>query len=104
MQIYILQGLPEMSFISTCAHELMHLWFYSHNLTDIKPLLLEGSCNMAAYLVLKRQLTPEAEFLIKGLFEDKDKIYGTGFRKVQKLASRLGTAGWLEYLKTHKRV
>jgi hypothetical protein len=104
MQIYILDGLPEGSFISTCAHELMHIWFYSHNITDISPALTEGSCNMASYLVLKRQKTLDAEFLIKGLFESKDKIYGSGFRKVQKLADRRGITSWLEYASTHKRI
>ena len=104
MQIFMLEGLPEASFISTCAHELMHIWFYSHNITDTSPALAEGSCNMASYLVLRRQKSLEAEFLIKGLFADKDKIYGGGFRKVQKLADRRGIAGWLKYAKTHKRI
>jgi len=104
MQIFILNGLPEASFISTCAHELMHIWFYSHNITEHSPALREGSCNMASYLILRRQKTLEAEFLIKGLFESKDKIYGAGFRKVQKLADRRGIDGWLEYVRTHTRI
>ncbi|HAK46107.1 MAG TPA: hypothetical protein DCO79_09365 [Spirochaeta sp.] len=104
MQIFILDGLPEASFISTCAHELMHIWFYSHNITDTSPALAEGSCNMASYLVLRRQKTPEAELLIKGLFEDKNKIYGGGFRKVQRLSDKRGIDGWLNYAKTHKRI
>lgn len=104
MQIFILNGLPRSSFISTCAHELMHIWFYSHNITDISPPLAEGSCNMASYLILKKQKTMEAEFLIKGLFASKDKIYGNGFRKVQKLADRRGIAGWLDFARTHKRI
>ena len=104
MQVFILHGLPATSFISTAAHELMHIWFYSHNITEITPALAEGSCNMASFLVLKRQKTLEAEYLIKNLFESKDKIYGKGFRKVQKYADRHGTAGWLEYAKTHRRI
>lgn len=104
MQIYILDGLPESSFISTAAHELMHIWFYSRNITETSPALAEGSCNMASYLVLKKLKTLEAELLIKGLFESKDKIYGTGFRKVEKLANRRGVAGWLEYARTKKRI
>ncbi|MBI9107920.1 MAG: protein DA1 [Spirochaetales bacterium] len=104
MQIFVLHGLPEASFISTCAHELMHIWFYSHNSTDTSPALTEGSCNMASYLVLKRQKTLEAEYLIKGLFDDRSRDYGQGFRKVQKLADRQGIAGWLEYARTHKRI
>lgn len=104
MQIFILNGLPENSFISTAAHELMHIWFYSHNITDITPMLAEGSCNMASYLVLRRQKTPDAEFLIKNMFNSKDKIYGTGFRRVQKLADRRGISGWLEYARTHRRI
>ncbi|MBI9104620.1 MAG: protein DA1 [Spirochaetales bacterium] len=104
MEIFILNGLPESSFISTCAHELMHIWFYSRNITDASPALIEGSCNMAAYLILKKQGTLEAEYLIKGLFEDKNKIYGAGFRKIQKLTDKRGTSGWLEYAIKHKRI
>lgn len=104
MQVLILEGLPEASFISTAAHELMHIWFFSHNITDITPLLAEGSCNMASYLVLKRQKTPEAGFLIKGLFEDKNKIYGIGFRKIHRLVDKIGITGWLQYAKSHKRI
>ena len=104
LQIYILKGLPESSFLAACAHELMHIWFYSHNITDTSPALAEGSCNMASYLILRRQKSLEAEFIIKALFADKDKIYGAGFRRVQKLADRQGVAGWLKYAKTHKRI
>jgi hypothetical protein len=104
MEIYILDGLPRVNFISTSAHELMHIWFYSHNITDASPALVEGSCNMASYLVLKSLKTLEAEYLIQGLFSSKSKVYGSGFRKVQKLADRQGITGWLEYLKTHKRI
>ena len=104
LQVFIITGLPEASFISTCAHELMHIWFYSRNITDTSPALTEGSCNMASYLVLKRINTPESALIIKNLFESKDRVYGGGFRKVHRLTDRKGIEGWLKYAKTHKRI
>jgi len=104
MEIFILDGLPETHFAAACAHELMHIWFYSRNIIDASPALIEGSCNMAAYLVLIQKKTPEAEYLIKSLFADRSRHYGIGFRKVHKLVHKIGIQGWLQYVVKHKRL
>ncbi|MBI9102387.1 MAG: protein DA1 [Spirochaetales bacterium] len=103
MEIFILDGLPESSFITACAHELMHIWFYSRNITDCSPSLIEGSCQMAAYLVLSELKTGEAEYRIKELFADRSKVYGGGFKKAHALVSRRGVYGWLKHIETTKR-
>ena len=103
LQIYILKGLPESSFITACAHELMHIWFYSRNITDLNSRLEEGSCNYAAYLLLKNMRSPEAAYRIRELMEDSSPIYGKGFQKVYKMVESKGVRYWLNYIQTHKR-
>ena len=103
MQIFLLKGLPTVTFISACAHELMHIWFYSRGITDASPQLVEGSCNLASYLVLKKRKDPEAAYLIQQLFLDKHKHYGKGFRKMHGLLKSRGTSCWLEYIATRKK-
>ena len=104
MDIYILKGLPESSFITACAHELMHIWFYSRNLTDLSPQLEEGSCQYTAYLILKNMTSPEYAYRIHQLMEDKSPIYGKGFHKVFKMAESKGVKYWLNYIQNHKRI
>ena len=103
LQIYILKGLPESSFITACAHELMHVWFYSRNITDLSPRLEEGSCNFASYLLLKKKKDPESAYRIRELMEDNSPVYGKGFQRVLKMAEAKGSAYWLAYIQNHKR-
>ncbi len=103
LQIFLLNGLPRVSFISTCAHELMHIWFYSRGITDASPALVEGSCNLAAWLILRTRKEPEAAYLMQGFFKDRHKDYGRGFRKMHKLASSRGIPYWLEYIGSRKK-
>lgn len=102
LEIYILKGLPESSFVSVCAHELMHIWFYSRNITNLSPRLEEGSCNYAAYLLLKKMKTPEAAYRIHELMEDRSPVYGKGFQKVHKMAGEKGIRFWLQYIQKQK--
>ncbi|MBN2627341.1 MAG: protein DA1 [Spirochaetales bacterium] len=103
LEIFILTGLPEIQFRTACAHELMHIWFYSRGITDASPALTEGSCNMAAYLILEDILTPESEYLRKSLNEDRDRIYGGGFRKARRLVEDRGIPGWLDHISKKRR-
>ena len=103
LQVYILNGLPETSFRSTCAHELMHIWFYSRGITDASPVMIEGSCNMASYLMLSRMKTPEASYLMQSFSEDKSRIYGKGFQKARNLVDRKGLSGWLEHISKRRK-
>lgn len=98
LMIYILTGLPESSFIAACAHELMHVWFYSRGIEGLPDRIIEGSCNYAAYLVLKTMGTPEGAYRIHELMEDKSPVYGKGFQKVYRLVEEKGVAGWIEWL------
>lgn len=103
LRIYILKGLPESSFITAAAHELMHIWFYSQSITDLKPALEEGSCNYASYILLKKINSPEALYRIREMFADKNPVYGKGFRRIHKMVDSRGIMYWFNYIKTHKR-
>lgn len=99
IKVYVLEGMPRMAFIGTAAHELMHVWFGLNSRFNTDEVLSEGSCNYAAYLVLKNY-QDDAELAIKQLNTDKDPVYGEGFRKVKTYAESVGTQAWLDYLKT----
>lgn len=100
VQIYILTGMPRIHVLATAAHELMHVWFGLHDRFHTEDILAEGSCNYAAYLILKRY-PDEGEHLIKRMLEDKDPIYGEGFRRVKAYVDSVGLYGWLQYLKEY---
>ncbi len=112
MQIFILKGLPETHFIATAAHELMHVWQHLFAVPNNDPALREGSCNYAAYLILrelsgetarKPGRSDEANYIIETFFNIKDRIYGKGFLKVYQLVKNRGITGWLDYLRNKKR-
>jgi uncharacterized Zn finger protein (UPF0148 family) len=104
IQIFILEGLPETHFIATAAHELMHVWQHLYAVPENDKQLREGSCNFAAYLVLKDLHTAEANYIIKTYFENKDRVYGKGFVKVYNLVKKRGIKGWLFYLRENKKL
>jgi hypothetical protein len=112
MQIFILKGLPETHFIATAAHELMHVWQHLFAVPNNDPALREGSCNYAAYLILrelsggsgrKPGRTDEANYIIESFFSTRDRVYGKGFLKVYQLVKDRGIRGWLDYLRNNKR-
>ncbi len=108
MEIYILKGLPKVYFIATAAHELMHIWQHLYAVPENDRALREGSCNYAAYLVLAElarepSFTDAANYVIKTIFETKDKIYGKGFIRVYEMVKKRGVEGWLQYLRRNKK-
>jgi len=102
--IYILEGMPKPHFISTAAHELMHVWIYNNAPRGSDPILVEGSCNLASYLVLQNYKSDMSEYIISLIEKNPDPIYGDGFRKVKALYKHEGISGWLEYLKNNKSI
>ncbi len=101
-KIYMLNGLPRFEFISALAHELMHVWMFTNAPTDIDPVLREGSCNYAAFLIIRNYPDKEARFVVDNMTSDPNPVYGEGFRRVKKYVDRHGVSKWLEYLKSNK--
>ena len=99
--VYILSGMPEINFISTAAHELMHVWLYLNASFDMDKSLSEGSANYASYLVLRNRRVDRARFLIENLESDRDPVYGGGYRRVKQFVGTRGMNGWVGYLKNN---
>lgn len=86
IQVFILEGLPYETFLATAAHELMHAWIHLNGRQDASRWFKEGSCNMAAYLVLRAKRSYAAEYQIEQMRRQTDRVYGKGFRKVLRCA------------------
>ena len=96
IDIYLLYGMPKVEMIGTVAHELTHVWQFLNGRLRNDPALAEGSCNFAAYWVLK-QMAPgeETDFIIESMLRDEDEVYGEGFRRVKKYVEKNGLSEWL---------
>ncbi|NIO28577.1 MAG: protein DA1 [Candidatus Latescibacteria bacterium] len=99
IKVYVLYGMPKVQMISTLAHELTHVWQFINGQLKQEQALSEGSCNFASYLVLRKIGGREGEFIIENMLNDKDPIYGEGFRRVKRYAEKNGLASWLKLLK-----
>ena len=98
IRVNLLYGMPRTEMIGTLAHELTHVWQFSQGGLEQNPAFSEGSCNYATYLILRKIGGPEAEYIIETMLNDKDPIYGRGFREVKAFAEREGLSAWLELL------
>jgi hypothetical protein len=104
IEVLLLIGMPRVQMTGTIAHELMHVWQIRRCRKRTYLTLSEGSCNYAAYLVLKDMPGEQSKFMIHKLMEDKDRIYGGGFRRVRRYAEENGTDAWLALLEDNGRL
>jgi hypothetical protein len=100
--IYILSGMPSSYYKMVAAHELMHIWQYQNSDENISKILSEGSCEYASYLLLRKINNSNSKYLIWQLEENKDAVYGEGFRRVKKFVEKNGKTAWLNLLKNEK--
>ncbi|MFH2037322.1 MAG: LIM domain-containing protein [Candidatus Zixiibacteriota bacterium] len=100
--IYILEGMPRFDFILTAAHELMHVWQYKNGKRDNDFALCEGSCNYAAYLVLRQYDEPYAQYLIYNMEKSENELYGDGYQRVKKYVDDNDVKKWLKMLTKNK--
>lgn len=98
IDVYVLYGMPRESALGTMAHELMHVWQAERGRIQNDPAFSEGSCNYAAFLVLKEYETPQARFVLNSLRKSEDTIYGDGFRRVREFAEKEGVQSWIRQL------
>ena len=97
-EISIHENLPYLVFKGVLAHELLHSWItlYAIHLPDNEE---EGFCNLGKFLVLRQEKTKEAEYLIHwALKENKDPVYGEGYRLMKKRLEKLGWKGLMDAL------
>lgn len=100
--IYILTGMPRTYYISTAAHELMHVWQNLNGPLENDEALCEGSCNYASRLVLEQIGGAGPEYVLRNLEQNTDPIYGEGYRRVARLVRNRGLDYLLNHLKLNK--
>jgi hypothetical protein len=103
IKVYLLYGMPEVQMKSTIAHELCHVWQFNRGCLDQDHVLAEGSANFVSYLVLRRDGSQEAEFIIDNMMHDDDPAYGEGFRKVKKYVEENGLGKWRRLLEKRQK-
>ncbi len=90
--IFILYGLPRLPFMGVLAHELLHVWLNERQLGALwSEKEIEGFCNLATAAIYRHDDTPLARVLLQRLEQDRDPIYGEGYRQ---MAARLARLGW----------
>jgi hypothetical protein len=85
------------------AHELTHSYLFLHAFPDLAPLVEEGLCELAEYLWLKRQGTPEAAYRMKVMEGNDDPVYGRGFQAARRGMEQIGVTGMFGYVFRHQR-
>lgn len=99
IDVYILYGMPRIDVVSTLAHELAHVWQFLAGRFKNDRALSEGSCNFAAFLVLQKYPGGQTDYVTANIKDDKDKVYGEGFRRVRRFVDENGVAAWLDLLR-----
>ena len=101
--ILILFGLPREHFAAVAAHELMHTYLFMHAFPPLEPLIEEGLCELAEFLWLQAQNTPESAYRLKLMQDNDDPVYGAGFRAARRALDKTTLAGLLTHVRTQRR-
>lgn len=99
--IYLYEGLSRTIYISTLAHEVLHLWLWDHNL-DPEADIREGFCNLGSYMIMKQLKTEDSRFRMRMYERDTDILYGGGFRKMKAIYDKGGWQSVIAFLKNEK--
>ena len=91
--MYLLSGLPQISFIQVAAHEWAHAWEGENCPLMRDPLLREGFAEWVAHKTL-RVLGAIKKV---ALMERQEGLYGEGLRKMLALEQRGGAGGVLDF-------
>lgn len=102
--IAVLQGLPSMLFQGVTIHELGHVWLVVHGVQGLPSWAEEGFCEYLSHRYYMDVNTPESRYHAICIEQNKDSIYGGGFRHIRSLVDAYGFARFLEILRTTKRL
>jgi hypothetical protein len=100
-EVCILAGLPVVECLSVLAHEFGHVWL-NENYIDMSPPAVEGFCNLLSMHALKKETSKLADILRKNLQMSDDRVYGQGFREMDKKLQKLGWPGLIRDLSTRR--
>ena len=97
----MLAGLPVVECLSVLAHEFGHVWL-NENYIDMSPPAVEGFCNLLSMHALKKETSKLADILRENLKMSDDRVYGQGFRAMNKRLNILGWSGLVQDLSTRR--
>lgn len=102
--ILILAGLPRLHFLSVAVHELMHAWLFLNGISPLPARTEEGLCVLMEALFLSGFKSEEARFYRKAIRENKDPIYGAGYRQAHDAYKKQGLAKLLRQVARKKKL
>ena len=101
--ILILSGLPREHFAAIAAHELMHTYLFMNAFPDLEPVIEEGLCELAEYLWLKQQGTPEAAYRLGLMDKNDNPVYGRGFQLARRSLEKIPLLTLLNHVQQRGR-
>jgi hypothetical protein len=102
--IAVLQGLPSTLFQGVTVHELGHVWLIVHGIHTLPTWAEEGFCEWLSYRYYLDTNTPESLYHSRGEEQNRDPVYGEGFRRIRALVEKVGFPRFIETLQTTKRL
>ncbi len=100
-EVWVLAGLPVVECVSVLAHEFGHVWM-NENYIEMSPPAVEGFCNLLSMHALNKETSKLADILRKNLEMSDDRVYGGGFREMDKRLKKLGWPGLIDDLSTRR--
>ena len=100
--IYLLQHMATLELEGVLAHELIHVWLFENRI-KLSSAETEGLCNLGNYLTYSENPSPMAKHFLQTLQDDKDPVYGDGYRTMKARLDQLGWPKLLSSIKQRKR-
>lgn len=103
VRIIVLENLPSFEFKRVIAHELMHVWInnnVSGKVNEDNKKFVEGSCEFASYLVIKKEDSKYGDLQVELLHLNRELAYKYGFEEVKNFVDENDIESWLEKLKS----
>lgn len=102
--VAVLEGMPSTVFQGVTIHELAHVWLIVHDVKGLQSWAEEGFCELLSYRYYTQLNTEESRYHAKGIETNPHPAYGDGFRRVRAIADGMGFQGFVEKLRTTKRL
>lgn len=102
--VAVLQGMPATLFAGVVLHELGHVWLTVHRIETLPGWAEEGFCQLLSHRYYSDLNTPEARHYAQGLEQQRDPVYGDGFRSMRALSEQIGFQRLIGTLQTTKRL
>jgi len=102
-EVVLLDGLPEEHACAVLAHEYGHIYLFLRGFGELPLRVEEGVCEHFQYLWLRDESSEEAKLRIRRMCENKDKVYGGGFRDCLAASRAIGFKRVLQRVREDRR-